>query len=97
MELAIGVSDWVTPVKFEPSPLKDVAVKIPVTTAPVFVACTFVAAPNFNAEASIPDNWDPSPLNDVAVMIPVATILRELISPVVIWSVEVKPTFPVLP
>ena len=35
---------------------KEVAVKIPVTTAPVFVACTFVADPNFNAEASMPDN-----------------------------------------
>ena len=53
-----------------PDPLNDVAVKIPVTTAPVFVACTFVAAPNFNAEASMPDNCEPSPLNDVAVITP---------------------------
>ena len=57
--------------KLEPSPLNDVAVKIPVTTALVFVACTFVASPNFYAEASMPDNCDPSPLKDVAVKTPV--------------------------
>ena len=70
--------------KLEPSPLNEVAVKIPVTTAPVFVACTFVAAPNFNAEASIPYNCDPSPLNCVAVIIPekVAFPLFENVTPV---------------
>ena len=70
--------------KLEPSPENDVAVKIPLTTAPVFVACTFVAAPNFNAEASIPDNCDPSPLNCVAVIIPekVAFPLFENVTPV---------------
>ena len=31
------------------------------------------------------------------VAMPVATMFRALISPVVIWSVEVKPTLPVLP
>ena len=30
------------PVKFDPSPLNDVAVRIPVTTAPVFVVSNFL-------------------------------------------------------
>ena len=34
---------------------------------------------------------------DPKVAMPVATMFRALISPVVIWSVEVKPTLPVLP
>ena len=75
LRLAVGE---LTPVNAEPSPENEVAVKIPVTTAPVFVACTFVEAPNFNAEASIPDNCDPSPLNCVAVTTPVNTAAPEL-------------------
>ena len=37
--------------KLEPSPEKDVAVKIPVTTAPVFVVSNFLFPAKFNSAA----------------------------------------------
>ena len=51
----------VKPVSPEPSPLKDVAVNIPVTTTPAAFACALVEPPNLRADASIPESCEPSP------------------------------------
>ena len=109
MELAIGVSDWVTPVKFEPSPANDDAVIIPdafiwLTSNPA--ECKFWVwnwmpwvCPSVSAVPTLIVLASPSITVELEpkVAIPVATMFRALISPVVILSVEFKPTFPVLP
>ena len=57
----------------------------PIETSPVKVAFVDVIAPSIG------------PTNLVAVTIPDELTFLEVISPVVIWSLAIKPTFPVRP
>ena len=61
-------ADTFTPLTF------PVAARLPVTLAPVDIACTFTSLPDLIALESIPVSAEPSPIKLVAVTTPVALI-----------------------